>query len=531
MRRGACIALVLTSWNGVGAQPVTGESRARVMFVNDEWERYTRVLQIGGEAPLYPWSVRAFSLTEMGRVAPGDSGHPWSAMPSGTQWRRGRLLVTALPAQMSMAFNSEFPFGYNDGAVWAGRGLTAVGQAGVAASAGPLSVVLAPVIFRAQNRPFELRDNGQTGIYLNGAAFSAHSIDQPQRFGDRPYDRFDPGNSSAHLDLGPAALGFSSAPMHWGPARDHPLLFGNNAGGFAHFFAGSARPLDLKLLKVHGRMLWGKIRETQYARIHATQPTRFVTGLVGVIVPGAASGLEIGGGRFFHLPWAPGVARDNLTLTLSGLPLAHTDPRNSVPDNQIASLFLRWALPSAGFEMYGEFGREDHSADSRDFQLQPDHSSAYLIGFQRMLRQGERRSVIRGELLNSRVSGLVASREQAPWYTHLPMAQGHTNLGQVLGSIGAFGGGASTLAFDRYSASGRWTVAWSRLMRAEEIAFPSGITNRQRADVQHAVGMTGLRTLGRASVSYEATYIRELNRDLKRDASNLRLGTGVTYAW
>lgn len=522
-------ALALLFVEGAHAQEREREA-GRPIFVNDEWERYARVLQVSGDVRLYPWTIRGFGAREH-RMLAADSAHPWAAIPAQRSWSWRGATMTTIPATAGMAWNSAFPFGYNDGAVWAGRGLTAWAAGGVALQVGPLSVVLAPQAFRAQNDSFLLRDNGQAGIYAFGAPYSAHEIDQPQRFGDRAYARLDPGNSSARVDAAGATLGFSNAPMHWGPARDHPLLFGNNAAGFAHVFLGTAQPADVWLGRAHARILWGKLGGTPYARIHQTQPSRFGTGLVATFIPRGAPGLEIGGARFFHVLWEDDVISESLWLTFTGLPLANTTPRPGLPDNQLGSLFARFTLPGAGFEMYGEFAREDHSANLRDFELEPDHNSAYLVGFQRVLGRGATRRVIRAEVLNSRISGLVDSREQTMWYTHLPVAQGHTQLGQVLGSVGAFGGGAATIGFDSYSPRGRWTVSWSRIMRGEDEVFPSGITIPERADVQHALSVSGILRRGALGVSYEATWVRELNRDLRGDAANLRVGTGIEYVW
>ena len=527
MRRAALAAVALLAVDGAQAQE---RSPGRPIFVNDEWERYARVLQVSGDVPLYPWTIRSFGAREHRMLAP-DSSHPWISVPGPRSWTWRNARVTTIPATAGMTWNSAFPFGYNDGAVWAGRGLTAAVAGGVSIETGPVSVVLAPQAFHAQNDGFLLRDNGQSGIYAYGAPYSAHEIDQPQRFGDGGYTRLDPGNSSARIDIAGAAFGFSNAPMHWGPARDHPLLFGNNAAGFFHFFAGSSTPVDVWVGRVHARMLWGKLGGTPYARVHETYQSRFGTGLVATLIPRGAPGLEIGGSRFFHVLWEDDVISESLWLSFKELPLPNTTPRTGLPDNQLASLFARWAFPGAGFEMYGEFAREDHSANLRDVELEPDHNSAYLVGFQRVLGDGDTRRVIRGELLNSRISGLVESREQTMWYTHLPVAQGHTQLGQVLGSIGTFGGGAATLGFDSYSPSGRWTVSWSRIMRGEDELFPSGITVPERADVQHALSVSGIRRRGALGITYEATWVRELNRDLRGDASNLRLATGVEYAW
>src|SRR3954466_4574948 len=42
-------------------------------------ERYLRVLQVSGAAPLYPWSIRAFSPAEVDRLAADSAQHPWAA--------------------------------------------------------------------------------------------------------------------------------------------------------------------------------------------------------------------------------------------------------------------------------------------------------------------------------------------------------------------------------------------------------------------------------------------------------------------
>ena len=70
-------------------------------------------------------------------------------------------------------------------------------------------------------------------------------------------------------------------------------------------------------------------------------------------------------------------------------PLPGTTETIRVRENQLASLFARWVLPGAGFEIYGEFGREDHSANLRDFLSEPDHGgSSRMLGLRKMWRNG-----------------------------------------------------------------------------------------------------------------------------------------------
>src|SRR5205823_14545072 len=78
------------------------------------------------------------------------------------------------------------------------------------------------------------------------------------------------------------------------------------------------------------------------------------------------------------------------------------------PDNQLASLFVRWAPPASGFEVYGEYGREDRNVDLRDFEEEPDHDAGYLVGFARawINSASDLVTVLRGEVLNTRLSHL-----------------------------------------------------------------------------------------------------------------------------
>jgi hypothetical protein len=294
--------------------------------------------------------------------------------------------------------------------------------------------------------------------------------------------------------------------------------------------------VDLLIGKIHGRLFWGRLSQSDYSPMRDVQPHRFATGLVGVLVPRGLPGLEIGGGRFFHILWSDNVlSHSNLTRTLSGILKSSgataRNPTGSDPDNQLASAFFRWVFPKNGFEVYGEYAREDHNQNMRDLLSEPDQNSGYMLGMQRAWTRSAGRRVVRAEVLNTRIPGLTLAREQTQFYVHTPVAQGHTSQGQVLGSIGGFGGGASALGFDNYSSGGRWTVSWSRIMRAENRSLPLSMPNAQEADVMHALSFDALRYRGRFAISYELTGVWELNRDFGRDALNLRAASGVRYVW
>src|SRR5690606_15276481 len=109
---------------------------------------------------------------------------------------------------------------------------------------------------------------------------------------------------------------------------------------------------------------------------------RVMSGLVGVFLPRWTPGLEIGVARFFHTPWpAGGLALDHFLKPFEGILKSGLDGDGmggdgSDRDNQLGSIFGRWAVPRTGFEVYGGFAREYHSYNLRDLFLEPDHNSA-----------------------------------------------------------------------------------------------------------------------------------------------------------
>jgi hypothetical protein len=133
--------------------------------------------------------------------------------------------------------------------------------------------------------------------------------------------------------------------------------------------------------------------------------------------------------------------------------------------------------------------------------------------------------VIRAEVQNLQMGTLVQSRSEGPFYLHYGLLQGHTYLGQVLGSAFGTGGAAAKVAVDWYYSGGRWTVTWSRLLRGNlaPASVATAPQNPRGLDVMHTLGVEGLFFRGRYDITAGATAVYELNRDFHRDAFNLSL--------
>lgn len=527
------IAWIAVLWGASAASAGAQTSpSARFLDVGSERERVLRVLQLTGDVPLYPWSIRAFSPAEWDRLTP-KTERGLTLMPPESRARSvGAMRVEILPVEGGVVYNSAFPYGFNDGALWAGRGLTGSVTGGVAVRVGPLSFQLEPMLFDAQNSSFALRPTGVVGNpFLDG--FYPGAIDLPQRFGDRAYARLDPGQSSVRLDLGPVAAELSSADQWWGPAIESPLILGNNAAGFPHLSLGTSRPISIWIGEIHGRVVYGRLEQSRYSSVVGADSVRFMSGAVGVFIPRGIPGLEIGATRFFHTQWPTnGLSHAPFGLPFEGILKQQLATANNAtgdsPDNQLASVFARWAFPAAGIELYGEYGREDHNADARDFWQELDHDAGYSLGVQRAWKRRETGLlVIRLEVLNTRFSHLDQGRLQSPWYVHYSTsAQGHTNDGQLLGAVGGYGGGAATVAFDLYAPANRWTFSWSRIARGES-AFDIVGRDPMQADVMHALTVERSRDIDRLSLFSSVSAVWDLNRNFLRDQFNLGLRVGA----
>ena len=509
--------------------------------VGGEEERYLRVLQIAGLAAPTPWSIQPFSPSQAKELRSIIAPHPWRTLFDtavidrvyDANDPRARLL----DSRVRLIGNSSFPFQDGAGPTWAGRGVTAEAQGGVAAAWNRLSLQLAPLAFVAQNADFALAPNGQTGSLRFADPRFPLAIDAPQRFGSGAYARIEPGTSSLVFDVRPIVFGLSTAPQRWGPARDYPLVLGPNAGGFPMAFLGTNEPVNLWLFQLHGRVVFGELGQTDFTAPVDGETKRNGSGVVLTLLPRGTHGLEIGVTRFIHRPWDGVLDWTSLSRPFS------LSRHNLDLENQMASVFARWALPNARAEFYGEFYREDfpgrfHQALS--LVEKPDDLASFTIGFQHVLAlEGNRITVVRAELVNGETSHQERDERgfaiPVPPYVHGEVTQGHTENGLLLGSPEAYGGAGWRLGLDRFTPSGRRSLTLERTLRFDwlpGVGPDSAQAPLVHPDVIYDVRAELLRFDGRRQYAFTLIPAIDLNRNLQagHDAFNLLAEISVR-AW
>ena len=525
------------------AQMYSGTGNIHESFVGSETETYLRYLDLTDTTSDAAWSIRPLSPPQLRALAQRIADSPWEARLSGFVQPVGRLRGGLLSPQASLRFNTLYPYGSNDGAIWAGRGLTTAAGAGVYADAGPISVSLAPMVFRAENTAFPLFPS--TLPCGCGDALYGVLVDHPQRFGSKPYQRLDPGQSTIRVDLFHLSAGLSSANEGWGPSVEYPFLLGNNAPGFPHIFVGTSQSLPIFVGRAQARVIYGRLDQSNYSSVNGSKyyvsdfepgRLRFASGLIGTFQPRGFDGLEIGGARFIHSVWPrTGIPSSYFKKPLQPflkVNLPGIEQQVARTDNQLASFFARWAFRPSGIEVYGEYGRDDSAYDLRDFIQEPDHTRAYSLGLAKVFRkQSSKFDVVRIELMNFEVPPLATTtRGEGSIYWNGLLHQGHTNRGQLLGAdIGTNDAAASTIRWDHYTTGGRWAVFYHRNLRAEsydELIRDSNVI--QVADVLQALGYERVKFTRRFDMTSAVTLMRDMSRNFDGSRTNLNVTFALT---
>lgn len=498
-----------------------------------EFEDYLRVLQVAGMEDAYPWSIRGFSPRVITRMAVADSAGPWALR---TNFHNERLVAGS--ANLGATINTSFPYGANDGPVWAGRGITLIGSAAIGGHVGPLSFALAPKAFVTTNAPFDIVPNGLTGPSAYNNASFPQSVDYPQRFGNKAYSRLDPDASSVRFDSRFISLGVSTSNEWIGPATEYPFLLSTNAPGFPHLFVGTGDPVNLGLARLQARVMWGKLYQSDFSPVSGSthyvslaQPgtVRLMASSQLVLLPKGVPGLELGLARFIHVPYTAGEPNTSFwrkPFKTFFLKNEYAAGDSVGIDNQLASAFFRWVFPHSGFELYGERGYEDQFYDFRDFIQDPDNEREYMLGFQKTLvRPDHTLDVIKVEVLNYQLPTIARVRVQGAIYVHGDLRQGHTNGGQLLGaSAGVGAAAASVISWTRYAPSGRSTFSLRRIVRDEPSVFAgNGTVTPANSDVTISAGAERMRFGRRVDWGGKVEMMEDFNRNFNKDEPNLNV--------
>jgi hypothetical protein len=393
--------------------------------------------------------------------------------------------IFVLPIVFQQQFNTHHPFGYNDGSLIPAKGYQNQLSVGMTASKGIFSLQLRPEIVFAQNPAFPSFPSEQNDtIWKNYYQSVLNVIDAPERFGTKAYFKLFPGQSSARISFRKVSIGLSTESLWWGPGVRNSLLMSNNAPGFPHLTFNSLRPVTSPVGSFEWQVIAGTLKGSGILPdttktfngdplyVPKDDGKRYVNGLVFSWQPKWTKGLFLGFSRAFY------QSLSDVPSSLDGyFPIASKLFKKTLASedgkkrDQMLSFFFRLLLLKEKAELYGEFGRNDHSMDIRDALAEPEHSRAYIVGFSKVFEGPGNNVRLFAEITNLQLPSTIMLRAQESWYVHYQARYGYTNYGQVVGAGIGPGANSQTVGLEWGDGFNRFGGAFERVVHNNDFYY------------------------------------------------------------
>ena len=524
--------------------------RAQQLPVNDIYKDYLQVLKVNGtltnlDKPFdipdnkYPTLQALDSLKQ----------HPWASIsaPAFQVDSTQDLLILPHDIKLRTYWQSMEPGGWHDGPVWQGRGFTTDFSTGFFAQYSIFSASFHPHLIFNQNQHLDLSPY-QTRSGRSIYSYPLGNIDWSQRFGNHPFWTFDPGNSYLRADYHGWTAGLSNELMRWGPAQENALLMDSNAPGFRHFFIGTSEPKDIYIGYLQTKLIWGKLIESDFFDSNSSNNERYITGLTLSFNPKPVPNLQLGINRIFYETISPeGIPARDLLQVFEALTKINFVKGSNVGGNdqadQLISLFGKWTFPKSGLQIYGEWARNDHSWNWRDFFTEPEHSRGYTLGLLKTFNLNDKKILsINAELTQLEASKTGAFRGYPTFYVHGKSVQGYTNRGQLMGASIGPGSSSQYIASSLYLRKGRIKIFGQRVAQNNDFLYESNAmldANIQNPNnkkywlhnVEMRFGASLTYFYNKFETALGVTFRRELNDNYvyKNDENYLGLHLSIRY--
>jgi hypothetical protein len=461
-------------------------------------DSYRRQQILGMDFSKSSYMIRPINLSNNTNISLGDGIELSDLYKSLYKSVSGNVFVTALPVVLQQQYNTHHPYGMNDGSMILAKGYQSQLSAGFFAKAGPLSIQFRPEFVFAQNTDYtEMHEAGNGDEFIAAYIKNFYNkIDLPSRFEKGAYSKAAWGQSSIRLTFDPVSFGLSNENLWWGPGIKSSLLMTNNASGFKHLTLNASKPILTPIGSFEAQIIAGrldpsgapKVDDSRFGRKSANW--RYISGAIITYspkwVPSLYLGLDrtfvidkkdLGDGFFDYFPFLSALAKSNYKLLRPGV-----DEEDAKKRDQYISFFARWVLPESKAEVYLQYGRNDHSATTRDLLSEPEHSRAYILGLKKLIpiRDSEQLIEFNFEAVQTQNSPTAKVREGESWYSHYQVTSGYTNRGQILAA--GIGPGSNMLSFEVNWINGlkKIGLTFDRIEQGVDLYFYASKTSKIR---------------------------------------------------
>lgn len=335
-----------------------------------------------------------------------------------------------LPFNYLQKYNSNHPYGWNDGPLSFSKGYQYLASGGVYMHWRNIHLTLRPEYFHTASDKYETSAYwGQVNPSLNKLIL---------------------GQSSLRIDFGPIGITAGTNNIWRGPGIISSLLMTNNAQGFKHIGLNTIRPIKTPLgsfeLSIYGATLTQNATqgfENKFLRKSTiNQNTRYINMLTLTYNPIFFKNFYLGGNRVFHqfTRTTPSLnfMRDYVPVTLPLFRNVYQDNAESI--DQLLSGFIKILFPKENAELYFEYGFNDGKSNLRDLLLDNSHSSASIFGFRKYYKFNKNKEIIFSfETTRMSQTPSYLQRNANNWYLHGQISEGYTNENQILGQGSGLG--------------------------------------------------------------------------------------------
>jgi len=518
----------------------SGNIIGQTLPVSDQlMQDYIRIKQLEGEIDSNVSLLTRPISSSILNTLKVNSGFAFA--PKNLLKENGLFEVKILPITFNQQFNSKNQYGWNDGLMIPAKSYQNYISGGFYLKAGPLSVQMQPEFVYAKNPEFLTgNDKIASDRYSNYIALNSYSADLPDYYEKADFTLLGMGQSSIRLNFKALSVGISNENLWWGPGRKNSLLMSNNARGFKHLTLNTLRPVNTPIGSIEGQIIGGKL-ENSNSRFNAlkSKEWRYLSGMVFNYQPKWVPGLFLGLTRAFQ------IYNTDIDGFGDYIPLFQSfEKKNTFEDykrrDQLTSIFAKFIFKEAHTEVYAEFARNDHSFDARDFIQEPQHSRAYLFGFQKLvfLDASDDKFLISAEVTHLAQPLNRVLRSAGTWYVH-DINQGYTHVGEILGAGIGPGGGLQTFEFSWLSGFKKLGVLLERFEHNrdyyQQMIDPGDDFNEQWVDLSAGLVTTwdykNLLIRGRLSGVQSLNYMWQTNIDdlPRRNMFNVHATLGLSY--
>jgi len=436
------------------------------------------------------------------------------------------------------SINPDVPMGGDDGSLWQGRGLNSSLKGGARWAENGFELTLAPELDFSQNLAYST---------LNGNGDYGWGLDRVQRYSKSPLVHLDFGDSEIRYRWNGWTAGLGSQSLWLGSAQRQAVLLSDNAGGFPHLDLGTAGMMPVSWLwgSFEGHLLWGGLYNSeQYVDGWNADPSnwRFFHGLVIGYSPKILPQWTFGGARLFYSPWKTislfkvfESIDDTIWKQARGSSINGSSGEDDV--DQLIAMYIDVKYPEQGFHGYVELARNDHSADLRNFLLEPDRTGGYVVGVEQTLPlAGFGSWFILCEIGDTSINVSGIMDPAGSWYRHGMNPDGYTLGGQVLGA--AMGPGSNSQYIESGVRTNRWaaSLSFERVDLDNDYAYTllqslSGKTGYDVLDVRMTGALHGSILWDSWEYAGMLGLVKELNNNFiaGHDLTNFVLNFQVTY--